>query len=450
MPGTKRCAPSSEDADAIRHAPEEACDKSRNDSNTNEPSNTEKSHPEKRQKTRRAASPEIADGLSSTKPIQDNSRTFSPKLSGHQKRVEIEGPREVFSKDQISSNDNRSEIHEHIGSQYSAQSPYPNDRYTVAWICALSTEYVAAQEFLDEEHGIPRAVDTHDNNIYTLGRVRDHNVVIAILPDGDDGTSAAASVARDMMHSFPNIRIGLMVGVANGAPTERHDIRRGDIVVSAACNGMGGVYQLDFGKRIQGKGIQPTGFLNQPPILLRNAVNALRADIERRGHCFEQTIHGILSRNQKLPRKYQRPQPGTDKLFRRSVLHGPCCVPSCSDDSSLLIPRAERKEEDDNPAIHYGLICSGNQSVEDATLRDTLSTSFNILCFKSGAAGIMNHFPCLVICGICDYADTHRNKAWQGYASMTAAAYAKSLLYRIPLTRGERGLIESSSPGKRH
>ena len=40
----------------------------------------------------------------------------------------------------------------------------------------------------------------------------------------------------------------------------------------------------------------------------------------------------------------------------------------------------------------------------------------------------MDNFPCLVIRGICDYADSHKNKQWQGYAAATAAAYAKELL----------------------
>jgi nucleoside phosphorylase len=44
----------------------------------------------------------------------------------------------------------------------------------------------------------------------------------------------------------------------------------------------------------------------------------------------------------------------------------------------------------------------------------------------------MNQFPCLVIRGICDYSDTHRNNEWQGYAAMAADAYTKDLLCRIP------------------
>ena len=108
------------------------------------------------------------------------------------------------------------------------------------------------------------------------------------------------------------------------------------------------------------------------------------------------------------------------------------CTLACGDDISSLRQRDERAEDEDNPAIHYGLIASANQLMKDALLRDKLAEENGVLCFEMEAAGLMNHFPCLVIRGICDYSDTHKNKEWQGYAAMTAAAYAKDILYRIP------------------
>jgi nucleoside phosphorylase len=114
--------------------------------------------------------------------------------------------------------------------------------YTVGWICAISTEYVAAQAFLDENHDGPDYVSPNDNNDYILGKVGRYNVVIAVLPDGEYGTTSVAMVARDMLHSFPNIRIGLMVGIGGGALSQTHDIHLGDIVVSAPRDGKGGVF----------------------------------------------------------------------------------------------------------------------------------------------------------------------------------------------------------------
>ena len=69
--------------------------------------------------------------------------------------------------------------------------------------------------------------------------------------------------------------------------------------------------------------------------------------------------------------------------------------------------------------------------IKDAEFRDKLALEQNILCFEMEGAGLMNHFPCLVIRGICDYADSHKNQEWQEYAAMAAAAYAKDLLCRI-------------------
>jgi hypothetical protein len=70
--------------------------------------------------------------------------------------------------------------------------------------------------------------------------------------------------------------------------------------------------------------------------------------------------------------------------------------------------------------------------MKDALLRDMLAAEKDILCFEMEVAGLMNMFPCLVIRGICDYSDSHKNKEWQGYASIVAAVYAKDILHRIP------------------
>jgi ankyrin repeat domain-containing protein 50 len=71
--------------------------------------------------------------------------------------------------------------------------------------------------------------------------------------------------------------------------------------------------------------------------------------------------------------------------------------------------------------------------MKDGVTRDRISAELGgILCFEMEAAGLMNTFPCLVIRGICDYADSHKNKRWQPYAAATAAACAKEILSIIP------------------
>jgi nucleoside phosphorylase len=316
-----------------------------------------------------------------------------------------------------------------------------NNDYTVGWICAITTEYVAAQAFLDEKHNRPEYVSLKDDNIYTLGRVGKHNVVMAALPDGEYGIAAAASVAKDLLNSCPNIRIGLMVGIGGGAPSRKRDIRLGDIVVSAPRNGQGGVFQYDFGKTIQDQTFQTIGFLDQPPALLRGAVSDIRAEYESEGHQIEDAISSVLEKKPRMQKMYKRPDPSSDRLYQSRVVHprdeGISCEATCSDDPSTIVLRPKRTKEEDNPAIHYGLIASANQLMKDATVRDKLAAEKDVLCFEMEAAGLMNHFPCLVIRGICDYSDSHKNKEWQGYAALVAAAYAKDLLRRIPPNKVE-------------
>jgi len=70
--------------------------------------------------------------------------------------------------------------------------------------------------------------------------------------------------------------------------------------------------------------------------------------------------------------------------------------------------------------------------IKDGVIREQLKQDLGLLCVEMEAAGLMDNFSCLVIRGICDYADSHKNKRWQPYAAATAAAYAKELLRIIP------------------
>ncbi|KAI1178571.1 ankyrin repeat-containing domain protein [Nemania sp. FL0916] len=318
--------------------------------------------------------------------------------------------------------------------------PDPDD-YTIGWLCALDTEYTAAQTILDEKYDNVHALPPHDNNTYALGRVGRHYVVIAVLPHWEPGLVSAANAASHMVRSFPNLRVGLMVGIGGGAPTSTRDIRLGDVVVSSAGYGHGGVFQYDYGRTIQNRGFFETGFLNKPPACIMTAVTALKSQYEMVGHQFQETIANILHRYPKLRNRYQRPPASTDLLYRSDVIHvdnnGEDCETSCGDDASKLIIRDPRPANEDDPSIHYGLIASSNQLMMDASIRDELSEDREVLCFEMEAAGLMNQFPFLIVRGICDYSDTHKNLLWQGFAALTAAAYTKDLLSKFAPERVE-------------
>jgi len=112
---------------------------------------------------------------------------------------------------------------------------------TVGWICAFGGECVAAQAYLDEKLEGPEFLSLNSNNIHTLAKLANTIFLSRSCPT-EYGTSSAASVARDMLHSFPNVGIGLMVGISGGALSPKHDIRLDEIVVSAPRNWKGGVF----------------------------------------------------------------------------------------------------------------------------------------------------------------------------------------------------------------
>ncbi|KAF3399519.1 hypothetical protein DPV78_006382 [Talaromyces pinophilus] len=296
----------------------------------------------------------------------------------------------------------------------------PED-YTVAWICALSIELAAAQNMLDEEYdGVPTAPSDH--NSYTLGRVNDHNVVIANLPLGTSGTTAATTVLVQMRATFPFLEYGLLVGIGGGVPTNV-DIRLGDVVISTPTENGSGVIQYDFGKKTHA-GFQPTGNLNKPSEILLKAASQLRKDQILGKRSIIQIIYGALEKNKGTRNEFSRPT--DDFLFNATYQHQHGAHDCSTCDRTQIVTRPPQVT--DEPGFHYGLIASANQVMKDAETRDQIAKPQNILCFEMEAAGLMDVLPFLVIRGISDYSDSHKREEWQGYAALTAAAYAKQLL----------------------
>lgn len=312
-------------------------------------------------------------------------------------------------------------------------SPVKMEDYTVGWVCALPLEMAAAKGMLDEVHPNPADQDPADHNSYALGVIQGHNVAIACLPAGVYGTTSAATVAKDLLRSFRSIRFGLMVGIGGGAPSEEQDIRLGDVIASQPTGTSGGVIQYGRGKALQEGGFERTGSLNAPPQILLTALSGLQANHLCGQGSVPQFLSDFAVRNPKMTARFGYQGAANDVLFRTEYDHGDS-GPTCGRcDDTQTIRRATR--DDTDPIIHYGTIASGDQVIKDGRRRDQLRRELNVLCFETEAAGLMQDFPCLVIRGVSDYADSHKNNKWQNYAAVTAAAFAKELLSVIPPAR---------------
>ncbi|KAE8354650.1 hypothetical protein BDV28DRAFT_146933 [Aspergillus coremiiformis] len=307
----------------------------------------------------------------------------------------------------------------------------PREDFQIGWICALPVEEAAAKEMLDEKFEMFDEQDTTDPNVYTLGRIGKHHIVIACLPAGQYGNTAATTVANNMIRTFSkSLRIGLMVGIGGGIPSTKSDIRLGDIVISCPTGTCGGVLQYDMGKVGAGRKFTPTGSLNSPPRSLLTAVSSIRATQLTDEPHYPEYIRNAIGRNPRTQKTFGRPDQQSDRLFQIKHDH-PAAADNC--DGCLKEWEEARSEREDNePQPHYGIIASGNSVIHHGWTREQLRIQTGALCFEMEAAGLMMDFPCIVIRGIYNYSDSHKNKQWQGYAALTAASFTKELLGYIP------------------
>ncbi|KAL7661604.1 hypothetical protein ACMYSQ_000992 [Aspergillus niger] len=305
--------------------------------------------------------------------------------------------------------------------------------YTVGWVCASKDEVTASRAFLDEEHEQPPR-RPNDNNVYIVGAMGEHKVVIAFPGAGSYGADVIAHTVAHMVRTFQDIRFGLMVGIGGGAPSAPdpknplNDIRLGDVVVSMPQGNYSGVLQYDKG-RWKDDGFEIRSHMNQPPKFLLAAMKLLQSDHDiGRG---KMTDYIDIRQKPSASRSWGFRSPGRnlDRLYKRDFPHrgGKDCT-DCGFEG--LEKRLDR--ETDEPVVHYGIIASANAMMRSAMYRDYLRNTWGVCCFETAAAGLRNDLPCVVIRGIANYSDGHKYDHWQRYAAATAAAYGKDLLRVMP------------------
>jgi nucleoside phosphorylase len=280
-------------------------------------------------------------------------------------------------------------------SENSIHSAPQDVAFDVAIFCALPLEADAVETLFDnrwdaEGGRIHYSKAYGDPNSYSMGSMGTHNVVLVHMPGM--GKSHGAAVAAFCRASFPTIKLALVVGICGGAPTapDGKVIRYGDVIVSSA------LVQYDFGR------MHGDGFVRKDTLL----DNLGRPGME---------IRSVLAR---FDGRWGQKRLG-DKIRR----HVGVLVRELG--RGYVYPPGHGVEE---PTIHIGLVASGDQVMRSEEVRDRLIEQEGVIAFEMEGAGIWDTFPCLVIKGVADYADSHKNKNWQNYAAATAAACAKGFL----------------------
>lgn len=339
----------------------------------------------------------------------------------------------------------------------------PDDRrgFEIAIICALPLEAECVQATFDQtwrrQYGRARG----DTNAYTTGSIGAHNVVLAHMPDM--GKVSAASVAACMRFSFTNIKFALVVGICGGVPfrpgaaDKIEEITLGDVIISEA------ICQYDLGKQYPDAWDHKEAVEEvpaRPSQKVRSVLSKLKTTYGRQW--MEEAIRLHLKvLQEKLP-DAAYPPTMTDRLYEPSYLHkhrassGGTGCPQCDSDadytctdahsmmcdelgceSSKLVPRQRLVGAQPvmspnarlQPQIHFGKIGSADTVMKSGIHRDQIAQKDGLVAFEMEGAGVWDQFPnSLVIKGVCDYADSHKNNCWQYFAAATAAACMKSLL----------------------
>ncbi|KAI8669857.1 CCHC-type domain-containing protein [Fusarium sp. Ph1] len=357
-----------------------------------------------------------------------------------------------------------------------ARRPSSPDDFPVAIICALQVEYDAISLLVDwwgyrDRYGAVMG----DDNTYKTGRMGNVNIVLVRL-SGTGKSIAAAAVAR-LQLCFPRLKLILLTGVCGGVPsmvTDR-EMSLGDVIVGDS------VVPYDHGKQY------PNDFKVSHHVGDRveetTSVRSLIVTLDNRRELIENQVAGFLQRLQNKASskgeqaKYKYPGTANDRLFEPGYHHkhwlstpygcAECCDSpsstceksrelSCeelgwSDNSVVRRSRLESKrclEEDgllnkaQAPLVFCGRFASGDTVMKSAEHRDKIAKQYGAMAFEMEGAGVLQQqLPYIIIKGVCDYADSHKDEAWQRFAAATAASMTRALVehHSYSLLAGAQG-----------
>lgn len=337
-----------------------------------------------------------------------------------------------------------------------ADTPRPirRDQFRVAVICALPREADAVTLLFDrfwDDDDDPYGRAHGDNNHYTTGRMGRHDVVLTTLPSM--GTTSAAAASANLRSSYGGLRLALLVGICGGVPRiSHHDAFLGDVVISKS------IIQYDYGRQYPGRFVVRNSIedsLGRANRDIRSLLSHFETERGREQLQSKSASHLKNLRETAIRKRrranYQCPGRSEDDLFPPDYTHmhhtgcdtcsseadSACdtaskasCVEVDCDKANRVVRQHPADDAVYTPEIFIGRIGSGNAVMKSGTDRDRIATQHGIIAFEMEGAGAWDEVPCVVVKGICDYADSHKNKKWQDFAAATAASVARAIVDR--------------------
>jgi nucleoside phosphorylase len=297
--------------------------------------------------------------------------------------------------------------------------------YTVAFFASLEVEVRAALLMLDRRHH-GRFPIYRANHSVVAGEMCGHNVIImTLLCNEKYDPEPMATVASQVKVLFPNLRFGLLVGVAAGLPSPSRDIRLGDVLVCHPTDEGAELIAYDSGKEAGGDGFQRLGqYLRSGPMSAEikpviSAIDRIKLEAPNDTAAFLPYYESIDFDLEEWRGSGTFLDPGQDKdLLYETETNG----------IEYMVVRQARPDTE-RVRVWYGPLGSGEELLNAGSKRNELRDKYGVIGLNMRAGGVlMRSIPVVIIRGVCGYGDEHKYPEWQLYAAAMAAAYAKAVL----------------------
>lgn len=336
-----------------------------------------------------------------------------------------------------------------------ANPPATRNGFQIAVICALPEERDAVEKAMTRDYkdeGCNYRKIQGDDYHYMTGELGGKPIVLAT--PRSMGSLNASHLVVNMRHSFPNIVYALVVGIAGGAPCSYDkdtdswsdsDIHLGDVIISTQ------VVEYDFGAELDDKFRRKKNVEDvfpRAPTLVTSFLNSVKTG---KSKAFKRVLEKTNADLRPWGRDYERPASNTDRVYLSDYRHkhqnqNACEICSrCTDWHTGVCERAleanctslgcvpDRINESRETRIHFGRVASGNAVMKSAHRRDKLIQEEGCVAFEMEGAGTWEVLGTIVVKGVVDYADSHKNKIWRAYPAARAALCAKALIEEIEL-----------------
>lgn len=310
---------------------------------------------------------------------------------------------------------------------------------TIAIITAHYCEKLAVDTMIENQETFVRYTTVGESNVYTLGNIGAHRVVCTKLPTvGHDRSSsiAAGNTTTRLLGTFQKVDHVFLVGTAGGVPhyTDYHKhVRLGDVVVATPPPGQKFIYMYCEGSKTLDNGTYEfeTKSWGPPDLSLQNIAYQLQQQAAEK-ESPTPWIQYMEQGNAKLAEQemdFSRPSESTDKLYMS--IGGSDII----EVSHPMPPEgSENVRDPSKPCIHLGVVAAGRCVVDNDQMRQDFASQLSVVAYDQEFDAVVESVygnrkdQYVFIRGICDYQDGTRNKDWQPYAALAAAAFMKAVI----------------------